>query len=270
MPAGRHRELRPGPRRNLRVRGEAGPGPRRVHRGVPRRRRAFRASARGGGRDRVLCARGAAVLRSRDAVGTPDGALRPHRLRPLRPRPPDRGRESMSASADGDAGTRSAAEPVDRRRLVARHDVHRTEADPLEPLSVGNGELAFTVDVTGLQSLADFHESGMPLHTQAQWAWHSAPNPEGFTLEDAYEDYRDASGRTVPYLTTGVPEGDGRHERAAAWLRQNPHRIDLGRIGFTRSGGRPLFPEEIGRIRQRLDLWQGRVNSNFTVDDRRV
>lgn len=176
----------------------------------------------------------------------------------------------MSTAPDDGAIPRSSGGPLDRRGLVGRHDVRRVEADPLEPLSVGNGEFAFTADVTGLQSLTAFHESGMPLHTQAQWAWHSAPDPEGYTLEDAYEDYRDAAGRTVPYLTTGLTGKDGRHERAAAWLRQNPHRIDLGRIGFTRPGGEPLRPEELSRIRQHLDLWQGRLDSAFTLDGRRV
>jgi hypothetical protein len=159
---------------------------------------------------------------------------------------------------------------MDRYTIVARHAVHRTSADPLEPLSVGNGEFAFTVDVTGLQSLPDFHEDGMRLGTQAQWAWHTAPNPQGFTLADSYEDYETPEGRTVPYSTTGADYSDPtvthRSKEARQWLRQNPHRIDLGRIGFVRADGRALEVSELEEISQRLDLWRGRIESRFHLD----
>ncbi|GAB3419553.1 hypothetical protein GCM10027569_46570 [Flindersiella endophytica] len=166
-------------------------------------------------------------------------------------------------------GGRGPREPgnqsIDRRALVDRHAVIRTTADPLEPLSVGNGEFAFTVDVTGLQSLEAFHSEGMPLHTQAQWAWHSAPNPEGYSLEDSYADATTADGRSVRYLTTGDPNQSGRHEQAAAWLRENPHRIDLGRIGFIRADGSRLDAGGLTGVQQRLDLWHGRIDSRFVL-----
>src|SRR5262245_52140821 len=41
--------------------------------------------------------------------------------------------------------------PIDRRALVSRHDVVLKKLDPEAPLSLGNGEFAFTADVTGLQ-----------------------------------------------------------------------------------------------------------------------
>jgi hypothetical protein len=43
-------------------------------------------------------------------------------------------------------------EAIDRRALVARHDVRQTRIDPRSPVSVGNGEFAFTFDITGLQT----------------------------------------------------------------------------------------------------------------------
>jgi protein-glucosylgalactosylhydroxylysine glucosidase len=43
------------------------------------------------------------------------------------------------------------------------------QLDPLSPLSVGNGEFAFTADVTGLQTLVSEHENAMPLCTMSQW-----------------------------------------------------------------------------------------------------
>src|SRR5690606_35373347 len=83
----------------------------------------------------------------------------------------------------------------DREDIGARHSAHRTRPDPHAPLSVGNGEFAFTFDVTGLQTIPDFHADGIRLGTQAQWAWHSAPNPEEFRLEDVYTAYRTLDGR---------------------------------------------------------------------------
>ncbi|SDT11540.1 hypothetical protein [Actinopolymorpha singaporensis] len=159
---------------------------------------------------------------------------------------------------------------MDRYRIVARHNVRRTSADPLEPLTVGNGEFAFTADVTGLQTFPSFHAEGMRLGTQAQWAWHTAPNPEGYALEESFEDYATAAGRSVPYSTTGPDFGDpsarSRARLARQWLRENPHRIDLGRIGFVRPGGQLLQLSELGAVSQRLDLWRGRIESRFELD----
>ncbi len=159
---------------------------------------------------------------------------------------------------------------MDRYRIVARHAVHRTTADPLEPLSVGNGEFAFTVDVTGLQTFPEFHADGIHLGTQAQWAWHTAPNPQEFVLEDSYEDHQSGDGRTVAYAVTGPgfddPAGSGRRKEARRWLRENPHRIDLGRIGLIRADGTALRIDELAGISQRLDLWRGRIESRFELD----
>ena len=43
--------------------------------------------------------------------------------------------------------------PIDRRALVSRADVRVSSIDTGAFLSVGNGETAFTADVTGLQTL---------------------------------------------------------------------------------------------------------------------
>ena len=71
----------------------------------------------------------------------------------------------------------ASSSPIDRHALVTRHNVTLRQADPLTPLSVGNGEFAFTADITGLQTFPGYHETGMPLGTQSQWAWHTLSNP---------------------------------------------------------------------------------------------
>lgn len=159
------------------------------------------------------------------------------------------GRPSLSA----------APAPIDRHALVTRHNPRLTQLDPWAPLSVGNGGFAFTADVTGLQTLgAHYHQKGIPLETLARWAWHSAPNPAGYTLADANKPYT-AYGRTVPYPT---------EERSPAgqWLRENPHDQPLPQLALERTDGRPIAPEHITQIDQTLDLWTGWVVSAFALD----
>lgn len=118
------------------------------------------------------------------------------------------------------------------------------------PLSVGNGEFAFTADVTGLQTFPERYEKAMPLCTQAQWGWHSFPNrPPG---EYRFTDY-DTHGRLVPYPTDGKAQPD-----LYRYLRENPHRLHLGQLGFV------LDAADVQPKRQQLDLWTGTLHSEFT------
>src|SRR2546423_13449296 len=64
---------------------------------------------------------------------------------------------------------------IDRAALIKRHDPVMRAIDPLAPLSLGNGEFAFTADVTGLQTFPHVYEAAMPLCTMSQWGWHTSP-----------------------------------------------------------------------------------------------
>ncbi len=158
---------------------------------------------------------------------------------------------------------------IDRHALVTRHNVTLTSPDPLTPLSVGNGRFAFTADVTGLQTFAEYHERGTPLCTQSQWGWHRSPNPEGYRMADALEDY-DVAGRKVPYASGAVPSGG--YSPAAEWLRANPHRLHLGRIGLSlaKSDGSHAKIEDLTETSQTLDLWTGLLSSEFKIEGRSV
>src|ERR1039457_2443952 len=68
--------------------------------------------------------------------------------------------------AGSSLAAQSADGAIDRRSLVRRHNPTLAALDPRSPLSVGNGEFAFTADITGLQSLPQPYESGIPLCTQ--------------------------------------------------------------------------------------------------------
>ncbi|UCG55989.1 MAG: polysaccharide deacetylase family protein, partial [Phycisphaerales bacterium] len=158
---------------------------------------------------------------------------------------------------------------IDRRALVTRHNITLNKPDPLTPLSVGNGEFAFTADITGLQTFPDYHEKGMPLGTQSQWGWHSMPNPEAYALSDVLALY-DVSGRGVPYASDeNHPDG---YSPAAAWLRSNPHRLDLGRIQLrlTKLDGSRAGIDDLTNTAQTLNLWTGLLSSRFEVDSQPV
>ena len=57
------------------------------------------------------------------------------------------------------------ASPIDRQAVVTRHAITFTQPNPAEILQVGNGEIAFGIDITGLQSLYG--------NTFSQWGWHT-------------------------------------------------------------------------------------------------
>jgi hypothetical protein len=157
----------------------------------------------------------------------------------------------------------ASAIAVDRKARVARHAPVVKVFDSFSALSVGNGSFAFTADATGLQTFAEEYRE-LPLATQAEWGWHSNPNPSGYQLEDALVMY-DAHGRKVPYASA-------QNGPAGKWLRENPHRLSLARIGFAlrRTDGSPARWSDLTDVVQRLDLWSGTLDSHFVLDGRSV
>ncbi|MDE5749805.1 MAG: hypothetical protein K2H87_03430, partial [Duncaniella sp.] len=150
------------------------------------------------------------------------------------------------------------AQAIDRQALVERNNPHITQIDTLASLTVGNGEFAFTVDVTGLQTFPELYRNGVPLGTQSQWGWHSFPNTEGLDRHEYLREYD--FGRGHKELYADQFKEDGRQKDAANYFRVNPHRLHLGAIGFE-----GLSPEGIEAIDQKLDMWNGLITSNFAV-----
>ncbi len=161
----------------------------------------------------------------------------------------------------------AAARPIDRHALVTRHNVTLTKIDPHAPLMLGNGNLGFTADITGLQTFPEQYSAVAPLLTMAQWAWHSFPNPYGYTEQDGLVQVPVPGGGTRPYpWIRDWAELDARP--ALKWLRENPHRFSLGRIGLvlTRADGSRAAFTDLSATRQHLDLWTGTLTSSFTFD----
>src|SRR6185503_10084106 len=123
----------------------------------------------------------------------------------------------------------SPAQPINRKQLVQRHTIINTGFDSLSSLTIGNGQFAFTVDATGLQSFPDRYINGVPLGTQSEWGWHSFPNPENYSFYETLKYYK-LNGKNVSYsVQLKEPE---RSKNAVEWYRQNPHRLQLGNIGL--------------------------------------
>src|ERR1043165_3876735 len=123
---------------------------------------------------------------------------------------------------------------IDRQALVHRHDIHVTKVDPEAALTVGNGDFAFTVDVTGLQTFEQlYYKEGIPLETLSTWAWHAHPNVDHLKLEDAMAP-SDFHGRPVPYASL-------QDSPAGKYFRENPHPLALGQISFVYKG-EPIAP----------------------------
>ncbi|MGH7950796.1 MAG: hypothetical protein ACREFE_02595 [Limisphaerales bacterium] len=157
------------------------------------------------------------------------------------------------------------AAPIDRHALVTRHNVVLTNFDARSPLTVGNGGFAFTVDATGLQTFSEAFEKTTPLGTLSDWGWHSFPNPNGWSIDNFhFKEFSDLNGRKVPYAD--VPGNKMTPE--IKWLRDNPHRLDLGQIGFVlkKSDGSLATTNDLKNVEQKLDLWNGEIISHFQFD----
>lgn len=190
---------------------------------------------------------------------------------------------------------------IDRRRLVRRHNPVYTAAHPTAALTVGNGNIAMTVDVSGMQTFPRFHDivpdprrvmsdglAGLPrqhvrsfdvddfqipLRTQASWGWYRTRAVRELRLEDA-ETIHSTSRGLVPYLDRmGLQRaGDPIAEEfeAGAWFHYNPRRAHLGRLALVGPEGRALqHPSLLTDVRTELDLWSGSVRAEYTVEGER-
>ena len=161
-------------------------------------------------------------------------------------------------------GEAQSPEKIDRWELVNRNSPHITEFEELSSLSLGNGNFAFTVDATGLQTYPELYSAGVPLGTQSQWGWHSFPNVNKYTPEETLKDYN-FRGWEESYAVQFKEEG--RPKEAANYFRVNPHRLHLGYIGlelFNEQGDK-LKAEDIKQVNQELRLWDGLIRSCFLI-----
>lgn len=146
--------------------------------------------------------------------------------------------------------------PIDRRALVSRHTITTTKINAKSPAQVGNGEFAFGVDITGLQTF-------VPFNTMAQWSWHSFPLPEGMKASDFKKTKMDVHGVMKEFYLPNPEQPE-----LSAWLANNPHRFNLGRIGMRllKADGTEAVAADLTQTRQVVDLWKGIITSSFELE----
>lgn len=152
--------------------------------------------------------------------------------------------------------------PLDRRALVTRHDpVLRAGAEAV--LSVGNGAFAAGVDLTGTQTWSGPGHDETRLNTLAEWGWHTMPESPPAPWESLQRPYDSPRGQAL-YMDLDAPGGTEDPGPAAAWFRENPHKVSLLRFSLVdRSSGRAPGPAEIEGAEQQLELWTGTIRSRF-------
>lgn len=99
----------------------------------------------------------------------------------------------------------------------------------------------------------------------SHWGWHSFPLPYGWTPEQVpatgtFQKGRNTRGDHFP------PES----EAIRAWMFDNPHIMNLGRLRLIRPNERILAPDDITGLKRILDLWTGIQTSCYTLDGRDV
>lgn len=153
--------------------------------------------------------------------------------------------------------------PIDRFALVNRHNVVLNEIDPLAPLSVGNGDFAYTADVTGMQTLEEHYlKNGIPLETRTSWAWHSFPNKKHLRLKDAE--------KTIDFHEREIAYASDENSPAGQYFRKNPHPVPMGKIGLVNDKNQSPDISDIVNIDQTLNLWNGLITSKYEIDDEKV
>lgn len=138
--------------------------------------------------------------------------------------------------------------PIDRHALVARHNIEWPSINGEIPL--GNGNFAFNVDGTGLETVRG--------NIMSHWCWHSFPLPSGVTKDQIRPWGTPDHGRMTLPLTTRDPEP------IADWEYNNPQPLNLGRIGFINQKGERLAASEVHMDSRHLELWTGILTSRFT------
>ncbi len=156
--------------------------------------------------------------------------------------------------------------PIDREALVKRNSPVVNAFDSLASFSVGNGEFAYTVDITGLQTFPERYSKGVPLGTQSQWGWHSFDNPRNLKHEETLKDYDFGRGKLEPYSVQFNEKG--RQRDAADWFRINPHRLHLGVVGLEL--GDTIKAEDLQNVDQHLNMWEGIIESSFRLNGKEV
>ncbi|KAH7402310.1 Six-hairpin glycosidase-like protein [Phaeosphaeria sp. MPI-PUGE-AT-0046c] len=149
---------------------------------------------------------------------------------------------------------------IDRKSIVQKYNLKLNRSHPYSPVQVGNGNFAFGIDITGLQTF-------LPHNTLSSWGWHNSSLPTTPNQTEP-EDYIGVDwwthDRLINYAQPNPAEAN-----ISQWMIANPHRINLGRIGLW-FGGEHVTEQSLSEKEQHLELWDGRISSSFSYNGSRV
>lgn len=151
--------------------------------------------------------------------------------------------------------------PINRQKLISKYNVKNPCVDCYSPISVGNGDFTYTVDITGLQTLYKEYEEVMPLCTMSNFGWNTIP--EGgrtYTLDDLKMNAYTYQNRQVVYPKSSIPGEKNIYD----WLRINPHRFNLFRLGL-KYKNKNIKKELITDIDQELNLYEELISSQYRI-----
>ncbi len=166
----------------------------------------------------------------------------------------------------------SVSNKIDRVALVGRNSPSVNTFDKLSSFSVGNGNFAFTVDATGLQTFEEHYSTGVPLGTYSQWGWHSFKNDSELKHEEVLKSFNfrgwdETYAVGMERVNNAKTESEFRKQEAINWYRSNPHRVHLGYVGLElfKSEHTPASMADLTNIDQTLNLWTGVIESSFDM-----
>ena len=102
----------------------------------------------------------------------------------------------------------------------------------------------------------------------SDWGWHRFVNTKDLKPSESEKAFNFGRGHKEVYAVEYKKSEDGRHKNATEYYRVNPHRLNLGTIGFNlrTSEGVKIEAEQLSDIHQELEMLNGEINSYFKAD----
>lgn len=133
---------------------------------------------------------------------------------------------------------------------ILKYNLIFNKIDPKNPVSIGNGDFAITLDQTGTQSLYEFYKD-LPLSSMSNKHWFYKDKRE---IKKTYIDGK-------AYMLFNL-DNDPYYQIN----RQYPFKYSFMQI-MLYDGNHPIDRDNITKIHQELDLYEGIVNTSFDYKD---
>ena len=142
-----------------------------------------------------------------------------------------------------------------KKAFIQNFDVFHERMDIENPLTIGNGNFAFTSDVTGLQTFYEQYNS-IPLGTMTNFIWAKQKG----TGKYPFQEYYKASTHKPVYYMTDV--------QALTYdnYRDDWFKFDLFKLVFLYKG-KKLKYDHISNVKQQLSIYDGMIYTSFTYEN---